>query len=109
MGTPRTQEEIEAEVQKLRDLKPRVRPTTIFGDSNTAAIQAQITALEERWPESLAYATYEDGETWELPREGELVIDAIHWANSDDGIDAPSLGWQPLVIGGGGLGDVEQL
>lgn len=44
--TQPTKTEIEAEIKALRALKPKVRKTTFFGDSNWDAIEAQITVLE---------------------------------------------------------------
>jgi hypothetical protein len=41
----KTTDQIQSEIQKLRDIRPRVRKTTAFGHDNHAAIDVQIEAL----------------------------------------------------------------
>lgn len=42
----KTQEGIKKEIEALKAVRPKVRPTTYFGDDNLAAIDAQINVLE---------------------------------------------------------------
>ena len=55
----RTQEEIEKQIEALKEVRPKIRPTTAFGDDNLAALDAQLNVLEDcldeddiwdRWP-----------------------------------------------------------
>ena len=41
----KTTDQIQSEIQKLRDIRPLVKKTTVFGHDNHAAIDAQIEAL----------------------------------------------------------------
>jgi len=43
----RTKEEIEQQIAKLKELRPRVRPCSAFGDDNLAKLDAQVKVLEE--------------------------------------------------------------
>lgn len=45
MSTKPTPEQVAAEIEQLKALLPRVRPTSMFGDDNSAAIRAQIDVL----------------------------------------------------------------
>lgn len=48
MRTMPTPDQVAAEIELLKGLKPRVRPVSAFGDDNRAAIEAQIAVLTER-------------------------------------------------------------
>lgn len=51
----RSDEDIQAEIDGLREIKPLVRQYSMFGDDNWAAIEAQIAVLEdEGWKGVLA-------------------------------------------------------
>ena len=41
----KTTDQIQSEIQKLRDIRPRVRKTNAFGHDNHTAIDAQIETL----------------------------------------------------------------
>lgn len=43
----RTQEEIEQQIDRLKEIRPKVRPYTAFGDDNLAKLDAQVKVLEE--------------------------------------------------------------
>ena len=43
-----TKQEIEQEIADLKEIKPRVRRTSMFGDNHHDAIDAQVTVLSER-------------------------------------------------------------
>ncbi|HXQ38144.1 MAG TPA: hypothetical protein VN843_29335 [Anaerolineales bacterium] len=59
---PKTQEEINEEIKKLREMKPKVRRFTMFGDDNHEAVDAEIRALEESATEEETYDWEEDGD-----------------------------------------------
>ena len=48
MSTKPTPDQVAAEIELLKRLQTRVRPVTMFGDDNRAAIEAQIAVLTER-------------------------------------------------------------
>ena len=87
---PKTDEEIDAEIATLREMKPRVRHFTAFGDDNWAAVELQIFVLEERMDEDQAGDEYEDADEYSHATE------AIQWMNGETE-NAPSVGWKELV------------
>jgi hypothetical protein len=59
---PKTDEEISAEIEQLRALKPKVQQYSAFGDDNHATIDAQIAVLAESLTADQVRARYpEDG------------------------------------------------
>lgn len=85
----RSQEEISAEVEKLKSIQPKVRAYSAFGDNNRSAISAQIDVLEHHWDE-------EDTDELETDHERTNALDAIYWRNGDEEI-SPSEGWAELI------------
>lgn len=87
MSKPTT-EEVKAEIEKLKALKDKVRPRTLFGDDNRAAVQAQIDALEDPTGE-VDYGTEHEADNYN---------DAKEWLRrGDTGDGTPSSGWANLV------------
>lgn len=98
MSTQKTTDEIQAEVAKLRDLLPRVRRRSAFGDDNREAIQAQIDVLTGRMnldevDSAWGYSTadeYSDS-------LHQHATDAFDWYSGLSDEPAPSEGWQVLA------------
>lgn len=89
--------EINEEVIKLKGLKERVIPTTLFGDSNTDAIQAQIDVLEQGWDEDLVRSKFlfED-ETYVR----NAALDAVSWRDAgvtQEGEEQLAEGWEGIL------------
>lgn len=97
----KTAQEIHAEVDALRKMKPDVRHFTAFGDDNWAAIDRQIEALVDEWTDNDVRDLRDDL----TEHEFQSAREAIDWANGDydeyeeDGeiVDRPSLSWKSLV------------
>lgn len=77
MATKKTEKEIAAEVKALREMKPRVRKFTAFGDNNHDAIDVQIHVLEHEMDEDEVY-----GHGWSTDQESN-AMDAVAWRNGD--------------------------
>jgi len=96
-----TGKEIRDEIAKLRELQKQVPPDTMFGDSNTAAIDAEIEVLEEDLTEDDIddrSQKYEDDETedaWPL-RVRDMAVRVRQWLDGQEP-DPPSRGWEGLV------------
>ena len=43
----KTQKEIDEQIQKLKDVRPKVRPFSVFGTDNLEGLDAQIRVLEK--------------------------------------------------------------
>lgn len=90
-----TPEQVSAEVSKLREMRPFVRPVSAFGDDNRGAIDAQIDVLENDLSEDAIWRRYcpddDDGSNQSL----DSALDALAWRN---GVNAapPSKDWEPL-------------
>ena len=86
------QEQIRAEIKKLKEMKPKVRHYTGFGDDNHAAIEVQIRVLEEILDVDDIY------DRWDMDDHlCESAIEAREWL--DEGGEPPSGpdGWGSLV------------
>lgn len=88
----RTDEEILAEIERLKDIKKRVIPETLFGDDNRIAVQVQIKVLEEGMDEDEIYDSY-PGE-WQTSH----ALNAWSWREEVDWEGEGSLAddWEPL-------------
>lgn len=93
-----TQEQIDAEIVKLRTMKPTIRERSIFGESNHDAIDAQIRVLEEDMTDDEVYEEWENPDDYE---ENRHVIDAAlgasQWLAGDGENDTLSEEWEILV------------
>lgn len=96
-----TPEQVAAEIAALRDMMPRIRRMTGFGEDNHEAIEAQINVLEKRLDENDIYdryqATNDDGEPDEEGNRHSLdnALDARRWLDGEKD-EAPSIDWMPL-------------
>ena len=92
----KTQKEIDAEIKWLTENRNKVPPMTVFHESNTAAIDAQIEALKKDMTEDEAYDKEASGDWSE--RERENAIEAINWRDGDTE-NAPSSqdGWGGMI------------
>ncbi len=75
-------EQIKTEIEALKTVRPNVRPTSMFGDDNLAALDAQIQVLEEGLDED---------DIWdEWPEEGQdqytrdSARRAVDWVNDKE-------------------------
>jgi hypothetical protein len=94
-NTPKTSEEVKAEVAKLREMKPNIRHRTSFGDDNWAAIDAQIKVLEEGMDEDEIWDEWPEDE--EDMHERDSAREALAWNNGDKDSEAPSDTWRSLT------------
>lgn len=98
----KTTEEIAKCVGELREIKPRVRKQSAFGDNHHDAIEAQIEALMELMDVDDAYSKYEptgdddiDSDEGRAENVLNAALDAIRWRDETE--DYPVDGWQSLV------------
>jgi hypothetical protein len=95
-----TTEQVREVVAKLKELKPRIRQFTYFGDDNRAAIQAQIDVLERGMDEDEVYDRWDDGERDMHVRNS--ALSALQWYETGeiedaDGENDLAEGWESLV------------
>ena len=114
-----TKKQVAAEIATLEKLKPRVRPSSMFGDDHHAAIDAQLVVLRERLDSDeihkrFAPITAEElaAESGEEPDESQAAdinrdegradnvvteaLDAALWLDGDIK-EKPSASWKELV------------
>jgi hypothetical protein len=95
------QSTINREITRLKDVRTRVRPKNMFGQSNVDLIDAQIRVLEDRmslpkigevwgWFEDAAEEERED-----LVRQHEAASEACNWITSSSA-ESPSKVWEPI-------------
>lgn len=102
-GTIRSSAELVAEIAALQELRPKIRPRSMFGDDHLAAIDAQIEVLSEQMSGEKIYDRYyvEDERKTDVPTpESENILHnamiARQWLDGDEP-ETPSSGWEALV------------
>lgn len=87
----RSQEEIDAEIAKLEELKDKVPGKSMFGDDNQAAVRAEIDVLKEKRSRSDIYKKY-GGDIYVC----DSALTAWGWMTGD--VEQPtSVDWAELV------------
>lgn len=90
----KTDKQIANELAALKDLAPRIRQRSAFGDDNRANIEAQIEVLEDFMSESEIYDKEESGD-WGQDTVSS-AIEALNWMNGEED-EALSKGWEVLA------------
>ena len=94
MKTPR---QIQAEIDKLRDMKPTVLRASFFGDNHHDAIDAQIEVLEDISIDEDDIYNKLDNEEW-AQNVADAALDAHCWREDEEEKDfVPSESWKELV------------
>lgn len=96
MSKHKTEEQINAEIAALVELKPKVRQRTAFGDDNHAAIDAQLAVLRERMSIDDVCSAYGDEGMDEFDQHTlDAALSAHDWMTGalagDE--DAPAASW----------------
>jgi hypothetical protein len=91
---PPTLKQVEAEINALEDVKPKVVHYSFFGDNNHAAIEAQIEVLTEEFDEQDCY-TNQENDVW-TEHETSAAVEAAQWLTGDEE-EPPSKGWKEIA------------
>lgn len=95
----RKQEEINVEIAELTRIKPRVRRRSAFGEDHHEAIDMQLDVLRGKWSEDKIYKEAGDDTDDEFMQNIlDAGLEARRWLDGQKGEDAPSVGWQELII-----------
>lgn len=86
----RSKDEISKEIDALLDLKDKVRPTSMFGDDNRAAIEAQIDILQGNVAEDEIYDVFDD-------HAADSANEAVQWLNGESESDTLSEDWRGIA------------
>ena len=101
--TPKTQEEIDAEVKALKEMQPKVRRYSIFNEDNWAKMDIAIRVLEEDMDqegiqEFLDRELKDEAITEDqVPDLDSIGYDTIQWREGYEVDYAPAEGWKSLV------------
>lgn len=90
------QEEIQAEIAKLKAMKPNVLPRSRFGDDHHAAIDGQVEVLSRRLTTNQIFNSYED----ERQNILDAALEARDWLDGESEAGSPSEGWAELMVSG---------
>lgn len=85
-------EEVLAEIEALKAIKPKVRPTNHFGDSNTEAIEAQLQVIAFDYKDRAIENRYGHKDYIRS-----AAFDARNWMDGEDLDVAPSESWKELI------------
>jgi hypothetical protein len=88
-----TPKQVQAEIEKLEEIKPRVRRYSMFGDDHHASIEAQIDVLRKNLDNDAIYDSF-DGKESILDN----AIQAQQWRDGESEEGAPSVGWAELAV-----------
>ncbi len=110
-GRP-TDDDIDVEVARLKELRPLIRPTSAFGDDNIRSLDDQIWVLEERASENECYDRFDLLTEDQEPDEGDRDIanesegrgmerasnatEVVRWLNGECPY-RPSSNWMGLI------------
>ena len=81
----KTQEEIKTAIKELKNVRPKVRPRSAFGDDNLAALDAQVEVLEQSLDNDDIYARFDCASSTE-----EILMSALEarqWIDGDSDVD----------------------
>ena len=93
-----TDEAIDLEIQKLKEMKQKVRETSAFGDNNRDAIDAQIVVLEGRMMEDEIYERFGEEADGFAQNVLDSALDALEYLDGNAaGDEIPSSSWASLV------------
>lgn len=91
---PKTQVEIDVQIEALKAIRPKVKPYSYFGDDNLAKLDAQVKILEEDLDSDDVWDEWPD-------EEGDIEIrmsadGAISWRDGESDIEDLATDW-PLI------------
>lgn len=89
-----TKEQIKQEIEKLKELAPVIRQTSMFGNDNRAQIDVQICVLETLQDDADIYNKYDHAGIDEEILESALV--ARQWLNGEHEVNTLSEDWEVL-------------
>ena len=93
----KTQKQIQAEINKLEDMKPTVLRTSFFGDNHHDAIDAQIEVLEDSLIDDDDIYNKLDNDEW-AQNVANAALEARQWRDDEEEKDfVPSTSWKELV------------
>ena len=78
----KTRDEIRNEIATLREMKPRVRQFTHFGDNNHLAIETQIDVLTD-WLDGVGEDEITDAAYEERDNIRDAMMEALSWATGE--------------------------
>jgi len=97
----RTATEIQAEIERLKAVKPKLKRFNFFGDDIHAAVEAQIAVLQEDLDNDAIYARYDPCENDGDPNEDsgrhtlDSALEADAWRSGD--ADRLAADWEEIV------------
>lgn len=90
-------EQIRTEIATLFELKPNVRQYSGFGDDHHAAIEAQVSVLEQSMTTDDVYDSFGDEAADDFAQNVlDEALRAADWLEGETD-EAPSVGWQDLA------------
>jgi len=87
----KTQKEIEKQIVALKEIRPKVRPYSFFGDDNLAKLDAQVKVLEEDMDSDEVWGEWPEEES---DMEIRMAADgAVAWRDGESEVDDLATDW----------------
>jgi hypothetical protein len=93
MAKKPSKKEITKQLKWLKDNKKFIPPSSMFGDNNHRAIDAEIAVLSEKLDENDVQEKFDRREWIENQRVS--AMDVIYWLDGE--AESPEKNWKPLV------------
>ncbi len=90
--------EVKVEIARLKEIKPKVRARSYFGDDNRASIEAQIRVMERSLDDDAIYRYYEPPNDEDSRSELDSALHARQWLDGESQDGKPSDSWESLIV-----------
>lgn len=80
----RTQKEIDEQIKRLEEIRPSVRPFSIFGDSNLDKLDAMVIVLQEGFDEDDILAEWPDDKDIDIRSNAQEALDWMYGETEND-------------------------
>lgn len=94
---PPTEEQIQETIRQLKEIKPKIKRYSFFGDDNRATMQAQIEVLEERLDDDDIYERWSEDDQGDIRASAQSALQWMENGETEDGETDLVEGWKGLI------------
>jgi len=86
----KTQKEINTQIAALKEVRPKIKPYSFFGDDNLAKLDAQVRVLEEDLDEDDIWEEWPEDEEFDIRTAAD---NTVAWRNGDSDVENLADDW----------------